>query len=118
LQHGFNAKFWVHWQAAQAVHPCLAEDGSIVFLTAASSRLANPATSGLAAINGALERMSRTLARELAPIRVNAVSRGVVDTRGGPTSRKVRCGRRVRKPRFSGLVDPRRLRRDRIIDSC
>ena len=34
----------------------------------------------MAAINGALERMVPTLARELAPIRVNAVSPGVIDT--------------------------------------
>lgn len=80
LRAGFDAKFWSHWHAAQSALSYLAEDGSIVFVTAASSRLANPGTSGLAAINGALERMARTLARELAPRRVNAVSPGVVDT--------------------------------------
>lgn len=80
LRRGFEAKFWVHWNAAQAVLPYLAEDGSIVFITAASSRLANPGTSGLAAVNGALERMVPTLGRELAPRRVNAVSPGVVAT--------------------------------------
>ena len=35
---------------------------------------------GLGAINGALESMLGTLARELAPLRVNAVSPGVIDT--------------------------------------
>jgi NAD(P)-dependent dehydrogenase (short-subunit alcohol dehydrogenase family) len=80
LQHGMEAKFWVHWNAAQAALPHLAPEGSIVFITAASSRFANPGTSGLAAINGALERMVPTLARELAPRRVNAVSPGVIDT--------------------------------------
>ena len=80
LRQGFDAKFWVHWTAAQAVLPHLAPDGSIVFITAASSRLANPGTSGLAAINGALERMVPTLARELAPRRINAVSPGVIST--------------------------------------
>ena len=80
LRRGFEAKFWVHWNAAQSVLPHLAPTGSITFITAASSRLANPGTSGLAAINGALERMVVTLARELAPRRVNAVSPGVIDT--------------------------------------
>ena len=80
LRRGFEAKFWVHWHAAQAVLPHLAARGSITFITAASSRLANPGTSGLAAINGALERMVPTLARELAPRRVNAVSPGVIGT--------------------------------------
>ena len=80
LRRGFEAKFWAHWNAAQSVLPHLAPAGSITLVTAASSRLANPGTSGLAAINGALERMVVTLARELAPRRVNAVSPGVIDT--------------------------------------
>ena len=37
-------------------------------------------TSGLAAVNGALLAMGKTLALELAPIRVNIISSGVVDT--------------------------------------
>ncbi|QNA85217.1 SDR family oxidoreductase [Sphingomonas sp. So64.6b] len=80
LRRGFEAKFWVQWHAARAALPHLATDGSITFITAASSRLANPGTSGLAAINGAIERMVPTLARELAPLRVNAVSPGVIET--------------------------------------
>jgi NAD(P)-dependent dehydrogenase (short-subunit alcohol dehydrogenase family) len=80
LRRGFEAKFWVHWNTAQAAVAHLDPNGSITFVTAASSRLANPGTAGLAAINGALERMVPTLARELAPLRVNAVSPGVIDT--------------------------------------
>jgi len=80
LREGFEAKFWVHWNAAQSVLPHLAQDGTITLITAASSRLANPGTAGLAAINGALERIVPTLARELAPRRINAVSPGVIDT--------------------------------------
>ncbi|MGY4395535.1 NAD(P)-dependent dehydrogenase (short-subunit alcohol dehydrogenase family) [Sphingomonas sp. UYAg733] len=80
LRQAFDAKFWAHWNSAQAALPFLSTDGSITFVTAASSRIANPGTSGLAAINGALERMVPTLARELAPRRVNAVSPGVIDT--------------------------------------
>lgn len=80
LRRGFEAKFWAHWNSAQAALPHIAPKGSITFITAASSRLANPGTSGLAAINGALDHMTRTLARELAPLRVNAVSPGVVET--------------------------------------
>ncbi len=42
--------------------------------------MANPGTSGLAAINGAIESMIPVLAVELAPLRVNGISPGVVDT--------------------------------------
>jgi NAD(P)-dependent dehydrogenase (short-subunit alcohol dehydrogenase family) len=80
LRRGFEGKFWVHWHAAQSALPHIGEGGSITFVTAASSRKAGPGTSGLAAINGALESLARTLARELAPLRVNAVSPGVIDS--------------------------------------
>jgi NAD(P)-dependent dehydrogenase (short-subunit alcohol dehydrogenase family) len=56
------------------------QGGSIAFVTAASARTPIPGTAGLAAINGALESMVPTLALELNPTRVNAVSPGVVGT--------------------------------------
>ncbi len=35
---------------------------------------------GVAAVNGAIERMGLTLAKEVAPLRVNVLSPGLVDT--------------------------------------
>lgn len=80
LARGFDAKFWVQWQSAQAALPYLAQNGSITFVTSVSARIGNPGTSGLAAINGALAAMVLPLAHELGPVRVNAVSPGVIDT--------------------------------------
>ncbi len=80
LAKGFDAKFWVQWQCAQAALPYLSERGSITFVTANSARMGNPGTAGLAAINGALGAMVLPLAHELGPVRVNAVSPGVIDT--------------------------------------
>ncbi|TDD77943.1 SDR family oxidoreductase [Actinomadura darangshiensis] len=80
LRAGFEAKFWLHLRLVQAALPRLAADGSVTFITASSARAALPGTSGLAAINGALEAMVRPLATELAPLRVNAVSPGVIET--------------------------------------
>jgi NAD(P)-dependent dehydrogenase (short-subunit alcohol dehydrogenase family) len=54
--------------------------GSITLISAASARGAAPGTAVLAAANGAIERMVPPLAAELAPVRVNAVSPGVIDT--------------------------------------
>lgn len=53
---------------------------SITMISAASARAALPGTVTLAAVNGAIERIVSPLAAELAPVRVNAVSPGVVDT--------------------------------------
>lgn len=80
LERGFAAKFWPQVNAVQAALPYIARGGSITLVTAISARIANPSTAGLGAINGALESMIGTLAREIAPTRVNAVSPGVIDT--------------------------------------
>ncbi len=53
---------------------------TITMITAASARVARPGTVALAATNGGLERAVPPLAEELAPVRVNAVSPGVIDT--------------------------------------
>lgn len=80
LRAGFEAKFWPHLRLLQSALPRLAPEGSVTFITASSARAALPGTAGLAAINGALEAMVRPLAVELAPVRVNAVSPGVIET--------------------------------------
>jgi NAD(P)-dependent dehydrogenase (short-subunit alcohol dehydrogenase family) len=80
LRRAFDAKLWAHLTTIQAALPRLAPAGSITLISAISARAAMPGTAGLAALNGAIEAMVKPLAAELAPIRVNAVSPGVVDT--------------------------------------
>ena len=80
LQRGFAEKFFTQFHAAQKALPYLRKDGSLTFVSAISARAANPGTAGLAAINGAIEAMVKPLARELKPLRVNAISPGVVET--------------------------------------
>ncbi|MDN3351533.1 SDR family oxidoreductase [Actinomadura sp. DC4] len=80
LRRAFDAKFWGHITTVQAVLPHLAPTGSITLLGAISARTGMPGTAGIAAVNGAVEALVRPLAVELAPIRVNAVSPGLVDT--------------------------------------
>jgi NAD(P)-dependent dehydrogenase (short-subunit alcohol dehydrogenase family) len=53
---------------------------SITMISASSARAAFPGTVALSAANGAIERIVSPLAAELAPVRVNAVSPGIVDT--------------------------------------
>jgi Dehydrogenases with different specificities (related to short-chain alcohol dehydrogenases) len=80
LRNAFDAKFWTHFSMAQDCIPYLNEYGSITFVTAISARAANPGTSGLAALNAAIEGLIKPLAVELRPRRVNAVAPGVIDT--------------------------------------
>ena len=80
LEEAFSTKFTGLATAIQAALPHLAAQGSITLVSAASAQTALPGTAGLAAVNGAVETLVPTLALELAPIRVNCVSPGVVDT--------------------------------------
>jgi len=78
LRSGIEGKLLAHLSALQAALPFVTQ--SVTFVSAASARAALPGTAGLAAINGAIEAMVRPLAAELAPLRVNAVSPGIIDT--------------------------------------
>ncbi|MFF0489449.1 SDR family oxidoreductase [Nocardia sp. NPDC004068] len=80
LAAGFEAKFWAQVRVVKAALPHLVPAGSITLVTAASAHAAFPGTAGLAAINGALHALVPPLAVELAPLRVNAVAPGVIDT--------------------------------------
>ena len=74
----FETKFWGAWRVA-ALAP-LSPDASITFVSGVFAE--RPAAGQVAAscANAALEALARALAVELGPIRVNAVSPGLVDT--------------------------------------
>ncbi len=80
LREGFESKFWPHVNVLQAALPYMRPTGSITLITAISATAKLPGTAGLAAINGALELMVPILSGELAPLRINAVSPGIIDT--------------------------------------
>lgn len=80
LRKAFELKLMGYWQSLQAALPILRADGSVLMLTGAASRVAMNGTAGLAAVNGGITQMAQTLARELAPLRVNVISPGLVDT--------------------------------------
>lgn len=68
------------WLVAKHAGPYLAPGGSITFTSGIAAYRPGPGASMIAAANGALEALARALALELAPIRVNVVSPGWIDT--------------------------------------
>lgn len=80
LRTGVEGKLYPQAITAQAALEVLRPDGSLTFVSAASAGAAYPGTAALAAVNAAVNAMVPVLAVELAPLRVNAVSPGVVDT--------------------------------------
>ena len=75
-RHAFEAKLWGPFAAIQAADV----RESIVLVSGAAASTPMRGGSSTAAVNGAVEALVRTLAVELAPVRVNAVSPGIIDT--------------------------------------
>jgi len=65
---------------AKHLGPRTSADGSLVLFSGASASKVTVGTLAVAVTNGAAETLTRALAVELAPIRVNAVSPGTIDT--------------------------------------
>jgi NAD(P)-dependent dehydrogenase (short-subunit alcohol dehydrogenase family) len=80
LESAFRTKFWGYFLCAKYGAPLMREGGSILFTIGGAARSAIPGTAGVSSVNGAIMCMAMTLAKELAPIRVNVLSPGLVDT--------------------------------------
>jgi NAD(P)-dependent dehydrogenase (short-subunit alcohol dehydrogenase family) len=73
-----EGKFWGAWRVARAAD--IRPGGSLTLVSGFLSIRPRPAAAIVGAANGALESLARSLALELAPIRVNCVSPGIIDT--------------------------------------
>ena len=73
-----NSKFWGAYRIARAAH--IAANGSLTLISGASSVRPSKGRVLQTAVNAAMEALARSLALELAPVRVNAVSPGMVET--------------------------------------
>lgn len=74
----FASKFWGSYYAAKYGAPLLRS--SLVFFSGISGTKALPHNAIRSAVNGAIESLGRSLAIELAPLRVNMVAPGVIET--------------------------------------
>src|ERR1700756_2305934 len=79
-QEFFDSKFWGAYRVARYAAPHLSKDGSITFFSGAASQRGTPGLAAGSAINAAIEALGRSLAVELAPIRVNTVAPGLIAT--------------------------------------
>lgn len=79
LRNMFDAKFFGPYAVAKAALSKLSEGGSITLFSGVLSRRPGLNCTGLGAVNGAVEALTRGLALELGPrLRVNCVSPGMV----------------------------------------
>ncbi|EOB4960774.1 SDR family oxidoreductase [Vibrio vulnificus] len=79
-KYAFDTKFWGAVLAAKHGARYLKQGGSITLTSGMLSRKVVANTYVKAAINAAIEATTKVLAKELAPIRVNAISPGLTKT--------------------------------------
>ncbi|MGE1165724.1 SDR family oxidoreductase [Peribacillus simplex] len=76
----FENKFWGQYYAAKYGAPKILPHGSIILFSGVVAYKSMVGSSILGAVNAAVSNLGQTLALELAPIRVNIVSPGIIDT--------------------------------------
>jgi NAD(P)-dependent dehydrogenase (short-subunit alcohol dehydrogenase family) len=79
-QRAFEVRYWGALKAVKYAAPLIRTGGSITLTSGVASSRPLPAWTIPASILGAIESLTRTLAVELAPLRVNAVAPGVLRT--------------------------------------
>ncbi|MCZ6504204.1 MAG: SDR family oxidoreductase [Gammaproteobacteria bacterium] len=79
FREAFN-KFWGYTNVTRQGVPFMAENGSLTFVSGTPARKCNPGMSSVSCTGSAVEGLTRALALELAPKRVNAVAPGMIDT--------------------------------------
>ena len=73
-------KLWGYAKVVRVGAAYLAEDGAITLVSGSPARKIRPAQSPLSCVGASVENLVRCLAVEMAPVRVNVVSPGTVDT--------------------------------------
>lgn len=80
---GFQASFDKMWGYANVVRygvPHVAEGGCVVLVSGCPARKIKPGQIAIGAVGGAVEQFVRGVAPEIAPIRINTVAPGFIDT--------------------------------------
>jgi NAD(P)-dependent dehydrogenase (short-subunit alcohol dehydrogenase family) len=80
VRRSFDTKVIGPLMLARAFRDQIADGGSILVFSGVAAFDIEPGTLAVAITNGAADTLTRSLAVELAPIRVNAISPGVIDT--------------------------------------
>ncbi|MFI8435768.1 SDR family oxidoreductase [Streptomyces sp. NPDC079020] len=79
-KEAFGVRFWGAWLAAKYARDHLLPDGSITLSSGIAGARPQQGGSVVAPVCGAVEALTRALAVELAPVRVNTVAAGMVRT--------------------------------------
>ncbi len=77
---GSFAKLWGYANVLQLGAPHLPSDGTIVLVSGTPARRPNPGQVAISCVGGSVEALVRAVAPEIAPLRLNVVAPGTIDT--------------------------------------
>jgi len=80
---GYKASFdklWGYGNVLQLGVPNMPKDGTVALVSGTPARRANPGQVAIGSAGGAVEALVRIVATEIAPIRLNVVAPGTIDT--------------------------------------
>lgn len=77
---GSFRKLWGYVNSVRLAGAHLPPDGCIVLVSGSPARKCNPGSSALSTVGNAVEGFVRAIAPEIAPLRINVVSPGLIDT--------------------------------------
>ncbi len=77
---GSFAKLWGYTNVVRYGLEHMPKTGAIVLVSGSPARRCNPGQIAISSVGGAVEAMVRGVAKEIKPIRINAMSPGLVDT--------------------------------------
>jgi NAD(P)-dependent dehydrogenase (short-subunit alcohol dehydrogenase family) len=80
LRPAMDTRFWGALYAAKYAAPSMNDGGSITFMSGTAGRRPLPGAAVASASCGAVDAFARALALDLAPVRVNTITPGYVDT--------------------------------------
>ena len=75
-----QAKLWGYANTVRLGVPEMAEDGAIVLVSGYPARKWRPGTLAIGTVGNAVEGFIKLVANEIAPIRINGVCPGLIDT--------------------------------------
>jgi NAD(P)-dependent dehydrogenase (short-subunit alcohol dehydrogenase family) len=73
-------KFWGYTNLVRSGVPFMSKDGSITLVSGTPARKCRPGMSSISCVGNAVEGLCRAIAPEIAPIRINTVAPGTIDT--------------------------------------
>lgn len=80
LHPALDTRFWGALYAAKYAAPKMSDGGSITFMSGTAGQRPLPGAAVTSASCGAIDAFARALALDLAPIRVNSITPGYIDT--------------------------------------